>query len=251
MRLDPSRTAPLDLQYRVLDRTGPARRLLVLLHGYAEPAEPLTDRLDLLDPTGTCLAVVPEAPFERRGAAIWHRAVLNAPLEAAEQFERSLISLDALLGRLGDDTGLDPAEAVVGGFSQGGGLSFGLALGAGVRHRPAATFGVCSFPPAFGGFRVDRAGAAGRPGFLVSAHRDHFAPIELSRGGAAALREVGIELTYAEVDTEHVMSDEAAALAGRWLDAVLRGEAPTGFDDLLDDVDPLDGFYEDLWVLES
>ena len=65
------------------------------------------------------------------------------------------------------------------------------------------------------------------------------------------MREVGIELTYAEVDTEHVMSDEAAVLAGRWLAAVLRDEAPTGFEELPVGVDAREGFYEDLWIIES
>ncbi len=242
---------PLELSYRLLHRAGTPERLLVLLHGYAEPSEPLTDRLQMLDPTGSYLVVVPSAPFEHRGAAIWHRAVTTAPLQAAEQYETSLTSLDALLGQLGDETGLDPGESIVGGFSQGGGLSFGLLLGAGIRHRPAAAFGICGFPPAFDGFRVDPAAANGRRCFMASARQDHFAPIEMSRGGAAALRDIGVELTYAEVDTEHVVSDDAAALAGRWLDAVRQDMPVTGFDDLLADVSARGGFYDGLWAIDD
>ncbi len=124
-------------------------------------------------------------------------------------------------------------------------------LGAGITHRPAAAFGICSFPPAFDGFRVDPNGAVDRPCFLVSAHQDHFAPIEMSRGGAAALADAGMSVTYAEVDTGHVVSDAAAELAGRWLRAVLVDEPPTGFPDLLSGVSGRGGYYDGLWVFDA
>ena len=140
------------LSSTVVHRSGPQTRLLVLLHGYGEPTEELTDRLDLIDPDGRFLAVVPVAPFERSGRRIWHRA-MAARDEAEEQFRQSLRAVDALLGDLEREHGLPAAEAVVGGFSQGGGLGLAMLLGADVRHRPAAGFGVCSFPPHVQGFR--------------------------------------------------------------------------------------------------
>ncbi|WP_426574508.1 alpha/beta hydrolase [Aquihabitans sp. McL0605] len=223
--------SPPHLERTVLRRQGPQRRLLVLLHGYGESPADLSDRLDLIDPGGDFCAVVPDAPFERRSRAIWHRGT-NAGIEAEEQFLVSLAALDALLGELEDELGLPSAEAVVGGFSQGGGLALGLLLGADVRRRPAAGFGICSFPPFVRGFRVDRAAAAGHPYFLSSARQDHFAPIESSRAGAALIRDSGLDLTYVESEGEHVMTDEAAGQVGLWLAALQRGERhPT--DDLL------------------
>lgn len=233
----------------VLDRPGPQRRLLVLLHGYGEPPEQLTDRLHLLDPDGTFRVVVPDAPFEHRGHAIWHRA-MTAREEAEAQYVASLAAIGALLGELEDELGLPVAEAVVGGFSQGGGMALGLLLGAEVRHRPAAAFGVCSFPPAVRGFRVDPAAAAGRPFFLSSARQDRFAPIEVSRAGAALLRETGLDLTYVESDGPHEMTDEAAVAVGRWLAAVDRGERPRHVE-LLAGVDGRRTFYDDLWDVVS
>ena len=182
------------LAHEIVERTGPQERLLVLLHGYGEPASDLRDRLDLIDPDARYLAVVPEAPFERKGRAIWHRA-LSDPEVAGQQYVASTAALDALLGALGAETDLDPLGAVVGGFSQGGGLALGLLLGADVAHRPCAGFGICSFPPPVRGLRVDRRAAAGRPYLLSSARLDHFAPIEASRAGAVLLREAGLALT--------------------------------------------------------
>ncbi|MGN6695961.1 MAG: alpha/beta hydrolase [Aquihabitans sp.] len=238
---------PPALAHELVERDGAHDRLLVLLHGYGEPASDLRDRLHLIDPDGRFLAVVPEAPFERKGRAIWHRA-LSVPDEAEEQFRASTAALDALLGELGDETGLDPAHAVVGGFSQGGGLALGLLLGADVRHRPAAGFGVCSFPPPVRGLRVDRRAAMGRPYFLSSARQDHFAPIEASRSGAVLLRDTGLDLTYVETDGAHEMTDDAARSIGTWLEGLDRGEPVTG-SDLLAGVSPRSDLYDALWEL--
>ena len=239
----PSVALPLPLTSFVAEREGAQSRLLVLLHGYGEPVADLTGRLRLLDPAADFLAVAPDAPFERRGRTIWHRA-LTARDEAEAQFVQSLAALDAHLGELQDRTGLPAAEAVVGGFSQGGGMALGLLLGADVAHRPAAGFGVCSFPPSVRGFRVDLSAAAGRPFFLSSAHQDHFAPIEMSRTGAAQLRDAGLDLTYVESGGGHEMTDEAAAQVGAWLAGA--AGAPHGHA-LLDGVVARDSYFDGLW----
>lgn len=238
---------PPVLAHEIVERDGPQDRLLVLLHGYGEPASDLADRLDVIDPDGRFLAVVPEAPFERKGRAIWHRA-LSVPDEAEAQFRASTAALDALLGQLGAETGRDPHEAVVGGFSQGGGLALGLLLGAEVVHRPRAGFGVCSFPPPVRGFRVDRRAAAGRPYFLASARQDHFAPIEASRAGAVLLRDTGLDLAYTETDGAHEMTDHAARAVGAWLAGVVAGASSPGDPGgLLVGVTARSGLYDDLW----
>lgn len=237
----------LELDVTILDRPGPQSRLLVLLHGYGEPAEQLTDRLDLIDPNGMFRVVVPQAPFERKGAAIWHRA-MRARDEAEAQLLASIDALDHLLGRLEADLGLAAAEAVVGGFSQGGGLALGLLLGADVVHRPAAGFGVCSFPPSVRRFRVDPAAAAGRPYLLASAPDDHFAPIEMSRAGAALLRDTGIDITYVETAGGHEMTDEAARAVGTWLAAL--GTAGGAADlSLLEGASVAGSYFDGLWEL--
>lgn len=236
---------PLPLSCEVVPRPGPASRLLVLVHGYGQPTTELTDRLDRFDPEGRFLVAVPDAPFERRGGRVWHRA-LSERDEAERQLLVSLASLDALLGELEGRTGLPAAEAVVGGFSQGGGLAMGLLLGADVAHRPSAGFGVCSFPPMVRGFRVDRRAAAGRPYLLTSARQDRYAPIEACRACARLVRASGPELTYLEEDGGHELTDELADRIGAWLTALHRGDPLPPGDDLSETAEtPLP--YEGLW----
>lgn len=192
-------------------------RCLVLLHGYGEPTEDLTDRLHLIDPERRHVVVVPAAPIERRGRRIWFRPADDP--EAAAQYAESLAALDGLLGAIVEQLGISPDDIVVGGFSQGGGMAIGLLLAPGVEHRPAAGFGVCSFPPLFHRLEGDTAEVAGRRYFLSSAMQDHFAPIEVSRNGAQVLRDAGLDLTYVEADSPHVMTDTVAAQIGDWLAA--------------------------------
>jgi predicted esterase len=239
---------PARLDHEILHRPGPASRLLVLLHGYGEPIGELTDRLPLIDPEGRFLAVAPQAPFERKGLAIWHRA-MHAREEAEAQFRASIAALDAHLGEVAEATGLPAAEAIVGGFSQGGGLALALLMGADTTNRPAAGFGICSFPPHLDGFRVSRAATAGTPYLLSSARRDHFAPIESSRQGAVTLTHLGMELTYVEADTEHVMTDDAARAIGSWLDGLDGGVPPTGDRHLLAASTARMTYLEQMWEL--
>lgn len=239
-------TAVPVLAHEIIERPGPQAALLVLLHGYGEPASDLADRLHLIDPDGRFLAVVPEAPFERSGRAIWHRA-LSARDEAEVQFRASTAALDALLGDLEAETGRPAGEAVVGGFSQGGGLALGLLLGADVRHRPRAGFGVCSFPPPVRGFRVDRQAAAGLPYFLSSARQDHFAPIESSRAGAVLLRDTGLDLAYTESDGAHEMTDAAARAVGAWIADLDAGIRTAAGEDHLAGVSARSDLYDALW----
>ncbi len=218
---------PSRVSYELLDRDDAGERLLVLVHGYGLPSSELTDRVDMIDPKRRCTVAVPQAPFEHRGLRIWHRAGHTAAEIAMEQYLASVRLLDDLLGELETGSGLSAEDAVVGGFSQGGGISLSLLFADGVEHRPAAAFGICSFPPSFEGFAVEPGAAAGRPAFLTSAHRDRFAPIEASRAGAAAFAELGLDLTYTEADSEHVMTDEAALQVGTWLHTVMDG-SPDG-----------------------
>ena len=244
----PSPVPPTALAFDVIDRGGTPDRLLVLVHGYALPPSDLADRIHLIDPDGDFLAVTPHAPYRHRNQVIWHKP--GGATHSEEQYMGSLAALDDLLGTLEEHTGLAASDAVVGGFSQGGGLALSLLFHAGVVHRPAAAFGVCSFPAPVRGFAVDRAAAAGHPAFLLGARRDRFAPIEVFRGGAALIASTGVDLTYVERDGEHEMTDAAASDVATWLAGVRAGEPSAVPGRHPYEGTPVPDSYDGLWVLD-
>ena len=243
----PTFEPPPRLAYDIVDRGRSPERLLVLVHGYGLPIADLTDRLHLIDPEGAFLVATPHGPYRHKGQVIWHKPARSTGAE--EQYLGSLAALDDLLGTLQRTTGLAAADAVVGGFSQGGGLGLSLLFHADVVHRPAAAFGIYSFPAGVRGFRVDRAAATGRPAFLSGALRDRFGPIEQHRGGAALIASTGVDLTYLEDDADHDMSDLAAAEVGEWLASVRAGTLVPGVGRALYAGVRAPDLYDGLWEL--
>jgi predicted esterase len=217
---------PADLDHEVVERRGPQDRLLLLLHGYGQSPHELTSRLDLLDPDGRYRAVVPTGPLRKKGRPIWFRALSGDSEEANQQFLASFAQLDDFLDARCAELGLDRSQAVVGGFSQGAGLAMGLLLAASGRARPAACLSFCGFAPFVPGFRADPDAAAGRPVLFVGAERDRYVTAQDNRETADALAHLGLHVTYAPLDIEHVLTDEAARAAAPWLAEVADGASP-------------------------
>jgi predicted esterase len=223
---EPAAPATLALEYDIVERDGAQDRLLLLIHGYGESPAPLVDRLSMIDPDADHLVIVPHGPFDKEGHPVWHRGLFKGTPEPREQFATSVRSLDALLDTVQDRTGLPRSEAVIGGFSQGGGISLGLLQSPGVVP-PAAVYGICTFVPYAGAqFPRDPVPVAGRPILLTGASEDRFAPVEVAADGARSLAEEGFAVTYFEVPGEHVVTDAAARHVGEWLAALHRGEVP-------------------------
>ena len=204
------------LRHDVVDRPGSPSRLLVLLHGYGETPAALVDRLGLIDPAGEYLVVTPHAPFDKGGHPVWHRALYDGSPEPRQQWADSVASLDAFLDDIAAETDLSRDEAVVGGFSQGGSLGLGLLVAPHITS-PAAVFGICTFVPWRAGAPAPPAAQERRPVLLTGATDDRFGSVELARDGALGLEDLGFDTTFAELPGEHTVTDEAAAVVGRWL----------------------------------
>ncbi|MCB1250200.1 MAG: hypothetical protein R2699_04225 [Acidimicrobiales bacterium] len=218
------------LEHELIAREGPQDRLLLLIHGYGESTAPMTDRLDLIDPEGRFVALVPRAPFTHKGADIWHRALFGNADDAVEQYHSSLARLGGLVDEVCARDGFDPAEAVFAGFSQGGGLAIGLGLATAERPRPAGCIGWCAFAPPIEGLAIRRGRVAGLPVLLTSSHDDVFIGIDSSRQSAAVLRDLGVDLSFIEVHTGHRLTDELAKAAGAWLGGEAVGRSTDGID---------------------
>lgn len=235
----------MPLDHDVVSRSGPQDRLLVFVHGYAEPPSLFVDRLDLIDPEGRYLVVTPSAPYEKDGRPIWHRAFTGETGEAPAQFHDSLTRLDRLVTRLAGEHGFDPARTVVAGFSQGAGLAIGLTVMASPAPPMAGCLAFCGFLPPVRGLRVDRARARGVPLHLPTASNDRFVPLTASRETARALADLGLLVDHHEADTGHTITDDTAADAGTWLDALDAGAPPVSVPDVGRGV--MGDLVDDLW----
>lgn len=204
---------------------GPADRLLFLIHGYGQPPEDLAAHVEGLDPDGRFTVVTPVAPLRKAGAPIWHRALFGESEEAPQQYRSSLAALQRAYRDVLTAGGFDPAEAVVGGFSQGAGLAVGLVLSPHGSPVPAGCLAFCGFLPPVAGLPVDERRADGCPLFLSAATDDRFLPLDGSRQSAAAFAALGFSVRYHELPGDHDISPDAVGHAADWLDDVAAGSA--------------------------
>ena len=118
-------------------RGNDAERLLLLVHGYGADERDLGGLLPYLDPDGRFVTVLPRGPVAVPGcpgSPGTTSASLRAEISAA--FESALDELDDLLDEAAAEHGVSRSEAIVGGFSQGAGLTLALALRTSDRPHP-------------------------------------------------------------------------------------------------------------------
>ncbi|HEY5170513.1 MAG TPA: thioredoxin [Acidimicrobiia bacterium] len=203
-----------------------ARRLLLLVHGYAADEQDLGGLLPYLDPDGEFAAVMPRAPMAAPGTPgyMWYDMVGGD--DVAGKFAAALDELDALVDEQCAQLGFDRAEAIFGGFSQGGGLALALGLftPADTRRRvPPA--GVLAMSPAAMTGPVDE-GARDVRVLVQHGRDDPLIPVQRSRDLARDLRGFGVPTVYREYPMEHQVALEGLRDARAWLSEVLAGERP-------------------------
>jgi thioredoxin 1 len=203
-----------------------AQRLLLLVHGYAADEQDLGGLLPYLDPDGEFAAVMPRAPMAAPGTPgyMWYDMVGGD--DVAGQFATALDELDALVDEQCAQLGFDRAQAIFGGFSQGGGLALALGLFTAadgrVRVPPA---GVLAMSPAAMTGAVDP-GARDVRVLVQHGRDDPLIPVQRSRDLARDLRGFGIPTVYREYPMEHQVALEGLRDAREWLSEVLAGERP-------------------------
>src|ERR1044072_2473870 len=119
--------------------------LLVLHHGRGTEERDLLGLADALDPQRRLRVVTPRAPLRLAGPPGYHwYLVPRVGYPDPDSFHAARAALAELHDRLWEETGVGPAQTVLGGFSMGAVMSYAMGLGA---ERPAVA-GIL----AFGGF---------------------------------------------------------------------------------------------------
>jgi thioredoxin len=198
-------------------------RLLLLLHGYGADERDLGALLPYLDPEGTFAAVLPRAPQAAPGTPGFAWYPFGEDVDGG--YDTALQELDKLVDEQCESLGLDRAEAIFGGFSQGAGLALGLGVFAAFEGRGALPTGVLAMSPAGPRRAVDPAASA-VPVLVQHGTNDPLIPVQRSRDLSRTLRASGVPTVYREYPMEHQVAMESLGDARSWLQRVLAGERP-------------------------
>ena len=205
-----------------------SERLLLLAHGFGADERDLGGLLPYLDPDGRFVTVLPRGPVAAPPGFAWYDFGLP-DAEIADAFRSAVDELDDLLDEAAAEHDLPRSEAIVGGFSQGAGISLALALRASDRPHP---LGVLAMSPALAVRSLDEIdpdwdAATKTPVLLQHGTHDPLVPVARTRNLARELEEHGAPVVYAEYPMEHQVALESVQQARTWLDAVVAGERPS------------------------
>ena len=183
------------------EAAGAPEGALVLLHGRGADEHDLHPLLDALDPERRLLGVTPRGPLSLPpGGAHWYRlGGLPTPEPATfwPTFEAASAWLDTLSVPLG--------RTVLGGFSQGGVMSWALGLGRGPEKRPAALVALSCFMPVVDGLELDLSGLKGYPVAIGHGSDDDVIPASFGREAAERVRAAGADLLHREYPLPHAI----------------------------------------------
>jgi phospholipase/carboxylesterase len=210
------------MQHRLRNPAGDPEGALVLFHGRGADEHDLYPLLDMLDPERRLLGATLRGPLSLPpGGAHWYivrrvgfpdHETFHATYKAATEW------LDALLA----EHGISHDRTVLGGFSQGGVMSYALGLGAG-RPRPAGVLALSGFIPTVDGFELDLEKAAGLPVAIGHGTYDPVIPVEFGRDARDRLTAAGAEVTYRESPMPHAIDPGFMRELPAWLDRAVAG----------------------------
>jgi len=209
----------MELSALVRPADGAAEGALVLLHGRGANEHDLFPLLDALDPARRLVGATPRAPLSLPpGGAHWYAfAGVGTPDPATfwTGFRAAESWLDAFLA----EQGVGHERLVLGGFSQGGVMSYALGLGAG-RPRPAAILALSSFVPTVEGLSLDLSPPLPRVA-IGHGTLDDVIGVEWGRRARALLEEAGAEVLYRETPMFHQIDPSFVPEVAEWLQAAL------------------------------
>ena len=191
---------------------------IVLLHGRGADEHDLLPLLGVLDPKRRLRGITVGGPLALPpGGKHWY-AVHRVGFPDPATFDPTYAELARFLD---DDLGLDWSRTVVGGFSQGGVMSYALGLGAG-RPVPAGILAMSCFVPQTPGWRADLDSRAGLPVAHVHGEGDPVIPVSFGRE-ARDLLAPNVALTYREFPGGHNVDPRLLPALADWLAARFSG----------------------------
>lgn len=214
----------MTIQHLERPAEGEPEGLLVLLHGRGADERDLYPLLDLLDPERRLLGVTPRGPLSLPpGGAHWY-AVREIGYPDPGTFLPTYEAVGGWLDGLWEATGLSPERTVLGGFSQGGVMTYALGLGRG-RPSPAALVALSGFLPTVPSFELDLEFPL-PPVAIGHGTFDNVISVEWGRRARQQLEAAGADVLYREYPLPHAVDPRFLAELAPWLRAALAAPAP-------------------------
>jgi phospholipase/carboxylesterase len=205
----------VSLAARTRPAAGDPEGALVLFHGRGADEYDLFPLLDLLDPQRRLVGATPRGPLALPpGGAHWY-ALGGIGTPEARTFHTSYAAASEWLDGFVAEQGFFFDKVVVGGFSQGGAMTYALGLGAG-RPRPAGLIALSSFVPTVEGFELDLSPPL-PPVAIGHGTLDNVIGVEWGRRARALLDEAGAQVLYRETPMFHQIDPEFIHAIADWL----------------------------------
>jgi phospholipase/carboxylesterase len=205
----------VSLAARVRPAAGTPEGALVLFHGRGADELDLFPLLDAFDPERRLVGATPRGPLSLPpGGAHWY-VLGGIGTPEAETFFASYAAASEWLDRFVAEQGLGFDGVVLGGFSQGGVMTYALGLGE-ARPRPAGLIGLSSFVPTVEGFSLDLSPPL-PPVAIGHGTLDNVIGVEWGRRARALLEEAGAEVLYRETPMFHQIDPQFVRAIADWL----------------------------------
>lgn len=208
------------LVHQIREPAGEPDGALFLMHGRATSEDDLFPVLDFLDPDKRLLGVTPGGPFTDQppGGRHWY-AVKEIGYPEPRTFARGYEQLARFVDGTLEERGIAWEDTVLGGFSQGGVMSYALGLGPG-RPRPGGILAMSCFIPTVEGWQPDLESRKGLPVMIAHGELDPVIPVDFGRRARDLLTEAELDVSYHESRMEHTIDPRLISELAEWVGKV-------------------------------
>jgi phospholipase/carboxylesterase len=205
----------MSLAARIRPAAGTPEGALVLFHGRGADELDLFPLLEAFDPERRLIGATPRGPLSLPpGGAHWY-VLGGIGTPEARTFFASYNAASEWLDAFVAEHQLGFERVVLGGFSQGGVMTYSLGLGAGRPH-PAGLIALSSFIPTVAGFSLDLSPPL-PPVAIGHGTRDNVIGVEWGRRARATLEAAGADVLYRETPMFHQIDPDFIGEIAEWL----------------------------------
>jgi phospholipase/carboxylesterase len=195
-----------ELVHRVREPRGDPEGALVLLHGRGTSEDDLFPLFDELDPDRRLVGVSPRAPLQLPpGGNHWY-VVRRVGFPDPSTFQPVYERLTSWFDSLPDALGVPLERTVLGGFSQGGVMSYAAGLGKDRPH-PAGIVALSGFIPTVPGWELDEE-LDGYPAALGHGTFDPIIDVGFGREAKERLEQAGADVMWRESPMQHTIDPD-------------------------------------------